>query len=79
MKPGTNLESTFANDQRFKDHKFQYTDAAHWNSALDYEQTIYKSGHAPVFDKYSKRTDNFVTKEQAIELQRAKEEAIMRL
>ena len=57
---------------------FQCEQSAFERSPIDFEHLLHNT-YAPNFDKYAKRKDNFLTKEQALELQKQKEEALLRI
>lgn len=57
---------------------FQCEQSAFELSPLDFDHLL-KSQKAPNFNSYMKRKDNFLTKEQALELQQQKEEALLRI
>ena len=49
-------------------------------SILDFHRYAYASpDSAPVFDKYSKRQDNFLTRSQELLIQQKRDDAAMRI
>lgn len=70
-----NLPTSFGNVKRFKDPEFEYSEEAHYLSAIDYNGVFKYPDSAPTFDKYSKRKDNFLTKSQELLIQQKKDEA----
>ena len=74
-KPLYNVPTTFGASRRFKPKPPVFDSAL---SAIDYEHLLYKV-KTTCFDQQSKRKDNFLSKEQALEIIRLKDEAAMRV
>jgi len=74
-KPFYNVPTTFGASKRFKPKPVPFDSSL---SAIDYEHMLYRV-KTTSFDQYAKRKDNFLSKEQALEIIRLKDEAAMRV
>ena len=62
-RPESMLPTTFGTAKRFRPKTLNYTQHATKLSALDFNENILKNVCVPSIEKFSKRKDNFLTKE----------------